>query len=275
MARKTLATGLAAGAIVCTLIVACTSSSTSPPTTDAGTTTNDNPTPPGTTPTTSAGMAGCTPLALGCFTDEGAYATPATKACASAGGPGVGAADTHCDGVTPQAVNTASCSILDAGPAPGEDAGSAEGGAASEDAGAPGPCGENSADYGTTMWGSQGKDDDCKYQVSYTASPICENNGTYFIVTASYLARSDAPLTGACTFAEICLSNTHPAPPADSTPPQGSQQVVEGPPGTYTIGPVVFDAPGDWTVRFHFNEVCCDIANDSPHGHAAFHVSVP
>ena len=55
----------------------------------------------------------------------------------------------------------------------------------------------------------------------------------------------------------------------------GDQHVVEEPPGTYTIRPVVFDEAGDWTVRFHFNELCCDVVPDSPHGHAAFHIHVP
>jgi hypothetical protein len=144
-----------------------------------------------------------------------------------------------------------------------------------------GPCDENGPDgaYGSTHFNTEGNDDDCKYQVSYSATPICENNGTYFIVNASYLTRTDAdgglaPLTGASTFAEVCLSSTHLGPTANNRPPTGSQVVVEGPPGTYTIGPVEFDAPGDWTVRFHFNEYCCDVADDSPHGHAAFSVTV-
>jgi hypothetical protein len=145
-----------------------------------------------------------------------------------------------------------------------------------------GPCDENGPDgaYGGTHFNTSANDDDCKYQVSYTASPICENNGTYFVVTAQYLTRtaadgSPAPLTGASTFAEVCLSSTHPGPNIDGRPPAGDQQVVEGPPGTYTVGPVQFDAPGDWTVRFHFNEFCCDVAADSPHGHAAFSITVP
>jgi hypothetical protein len=181
----------------------------------------------------------------------------------------------HCNGVTPQTVAATSCDIADAGATP--DAGTGDA-AASGDAGpapTPGQCGENGADYGATMYGTEGDDDDCKYHASYTVTPICESDGTYFTVTANYLTRSGAPLTGACTFAELCLNNSHPAPEADSPPPQGSQQVVEGPPGTYTIGPVVFDAPGMWTVRFHFNEICCDVANNSPHGHAAFFVNVP
>jgi hypothetical protein len=214
-----------------------------------------------------AGFPGCAALEPGCYTTSGTYPLPNTAAtCPSPGGPAAGAADTHCEGVTPQAVDSASCVIAsdDAGPA--EDAGPPP---------APGPCGENGSDYGTTMFGTSGGDDDCKYHVSYTSSPVCENDGTYFVVTASYLTRDDAPLTGACTFAELCLNDTHPAPGIDARPPQGSQKVVEGPPGTYTIGPVTFDAAGQWTVRFHFNELCCDVADDSPHGHAAFFVDVP
>ena len=135
-------------------------------------------------------------------------------------------------------------------------------------------CGENGPDYGATMFGTEGDDDDCKYHVTYDASPICQNDGAYLVVTARYLT-SGAPLTKACTFAELCLNDTHVVPLADFRPPTGAQTVVEGPPGTYTIGPVVFDEPGQWTVRFHFNEQCCDVAASSPHGHAAFFVTVP
>jgi hypothetical protein len=171
--------------------------------------------------------------------------------------------------VTPQTVNGAACNAKDTPP-------SGDGGTGA-DAGpppTPGLCGENGGGYGGTMVGTEGDDDDCKYHVSYTVSPLCENSGTYFVVTASYLTRNGAPLTGASPFAELCLNNTHPGPNIDSSPPEGQQQVVEGPPGTYTIGPVQFDAPGKWTVRFHFNEFCCD-ADGSPHGHAAFFVNVP
>jgi hypothetical protein len=150
---------------------------------------------------------------------------------------------------------------------------------AGDDAGAgptPGPCDENGTDgaYGTTHYGTESDDDDCKYHVRYVASPICRNNGTYFVVNATHLA-GGAPLTGAAAFAEMCLSDTHAPPAINARPPNGSQQVVEGPPGTYTIGPVQFDASGNWTVRFHFNEFCCDGTPNSPHGHVAFHITVP
>ena len=46
-------------------------------------------------------------------------------------------------------------------------------------------------------------------------------------------------------------------------------------PGVYKVGPIVFDAPGIWTERFHLFEECSDDPDDSPHGHAAFFINVP
>ncbi len=268
-----LGAGAFASALVCTLVFACSSSTTTP--------SSPSTTPIGSTPVSDAGLVGCAPFEHGCFTFDGSYAAPAvTATCASPGGPATGAADTRCVG-TSQPVSAASCSVLDAGPAPGDDAsaGGTEAGTSGDDSGAAAPvaggCGENSGDYGATLYGTHGTDDDCKYDVSYTAAPICENDGTYLVVKASYLAQPGVPLTGACAFAELCLSDTHPPPGNDARPPSGKQQVVEGPPGTYTIGPVTFNAAGKWTVRFHFNEQCCDVVDDSPHGHAAFFVNVP
>jgi len=221
----------------------------------------------------TGGLVGCSPLEPGCYVENGDYSPPAVKTTCSAPGTGVtaGARDNHCsqedgsvNGTPPQTVSAASCSVNGDAGGGGGDSGVA-----------PGPCGENGPDYGATMYGNEGDDDDCKYHTTWEATPICENDGVYFTVKANYQTRNAAPLTGACTFAEICLNDTHPGPNIDARPPTGNQIVVESPPGTYTIGPVQFDEPGDWTVRFHFNEICCDIADDSPHGHAAFHVKVP
>jgi hypothetical protein len=228
----------------------------------------------GTTVTTTTGLVGCSPLQPGCYSFDGNYLAPSvTLSCSAPGGAASGAADSHCDGVTPQAVAPASCSVM-----PDAGSGTLDAGTGSADAGvmpAPGLCGENGPDYGATMYGSEGDDDDCKYHVTYTTTPLCENDGTYFVVTAHYLTRDGAPLTNACSFAELCLNDSHVIPEADFRPPTGQQLVVEGPPGTYTIGPVEFDEPGKWTVRFHFNELCCDVADSSPHGHAAFFMNVP
>ena len=374
----TLMTGAAASVGIGTLVLACSGNGSS-----SGGSSGD-PTPPGTTilDTTgpsSAPYQACEPLQPGTFVTSsgGSFAIPATKTFSPVGAPASGPADTHCQGQAPQTVNGQDCSLDDAGPPPGDDAGTTtidagDGGVIvaanpnitaigtgstpasatpSVDVGsgatnitvngtgfvsgavvsfngtnltttftsatalgatvpatmlatsgvpsvvvtnpdgaasAPltfyvaGPCDEFGPDgaYGGTHFNDEGADDDCKYQVSYTASPLCENNGTYFVVTANYLSRTLAdgglaPLTGASTFAEVCLSSSHPGPAIDGRPNGGDQQVVEGPPGTYTVGPVQFDAPGMWTVRFHFDEFCCDVAADSPHGHAAFFVNVP
>jgi hypothetical protein len=257
----------AAATATASLIVFACSSSSNKASTDSGVST-----PEGTTVTTNTGLTGCTSLEPGCFATNGgaAYETPSvTASCSSPGAPASGPADEHCKGMTPQEVDGGACGFsgaFDAGPSP--------------DAGPPGPCGENGPDYGATMYGTEGDDDDCKYHVTYTYAPICENDGTYFIVTAHYLTRDNAPLEHACTYAELCYEKGEngtgsPPPNIDQRPPVGDQIVVEGPPGTYTIGPVVFDESGEWTVRFHFNEICCDVLPNSPHGHAAFHINVP
>jgi hypothetical protein len=255
------------GVSVCALIVACGTSSP-----QSGSTSDE--TPDGATPTTMPdGLTGCGGESepAGCYAFNGTYTHPATSTCSDPGGPVNGNPDTHCKGVTPQTVSKASCN-------------------AGGDAGPPlpptGPCeeGGNGSEYGVTMHGTEGDDDDCKYHVSYTSTPICKNDGIYFTVKANYLTGNKAPLTGACTLAEVCQivrdtpDGGAPGPAVDARPAPGTpgkQQVVEGPPGTYTIGPIEFDASGEWTVRFHFNEICCDVADDSPHGHAAFLIDVP
>jgi hypothetical protein len=199
--------------------------------------------------------------------------TAPAPTCASPGGPvstDAGGADMHC-GMDVQSVSLSSCTVLPDGG--GDDAGpnAADGG----DAGAPLPCGENGPTYGTTMYGTSGDDDDCKYHVSYFVGGICEDESVYFVVTAAY-KMGGKPLTGANPLAEVCLNDTHIGPPKiDSIPPQGLQTAKESPPGTYTIGPIQFDQSGRWTVRFHFYENCYDTLDDSPHGHAAFFMDVP
>ncbi|HXT99278.1 MAG TPA: hypothetical protein VN853_23465 [Polyangia bacterium] len=124
-----------------------------------------------------------------------------------------------------------------------------------------------STDYGPTMYGSAGDDDDCKYYLSWVSTPIEENVDTYFTVTALRL-EDMKPATCATIIPDTALNPTH--PPAG--PPKPS---VELSPGVYKVGPIPFDAPGIWTVRFHLYEECGDSQDDSPHGHAAFYVQVP
>jgi hypothetical protein len=171
-------------------------------------------------------------------------------ACSSddgpSGGPVTGAADTHCTeadgGTIVQATSQADCN------ATGGDT-------------------NNPSDYGDTMFNAEGDDDDCKYHVKWSASAVRENSNVTFTVIATN--KSDGSAThNANVIPEVFLNSTHPAPNTNYT-------TVENPTGTYAIGPLQFDAPGQWTVRFHLFEQCADELDDSPHGHAAFFVSVP
>jgi hypothetical protein len=123
------------------------------------------------------------------------------------------------------------------------------------------------SDYGTTLYGTEGDDDDCKYHVKYTVPPICENAGVTFTATVTNTA-DGKPTTGAYPYLEATLDDL---PSSSSTP----QTYKETSPGVYTIGPLVFDRAGKWVTRFHFFEDCSDEPEDSPHGHVAFYIDVP
>lgn len=189
---------------------------------------------------------------------------PNAGTCASPGGAVLGPQDNHCEapdgGEIIQDTTTAGC-YADAGP----DSGGDDGGG---DAGNIGNCGDNA--YGATMDNNWGADDDCKYNVLWTSTPICENVPVYFTVSA--VRRQDnMPLTGANARPDVVLNCDHPIPNTP-TPRDPSPEIS---PGTYLVGPITFDQPGKWVFRFHFNEDCLDIADDSPHGHAAFYIDVP
>ena len=92
------------------------------------------------------------------------------------GGAVAGPTDTHCTG-TAQAIDLSTCH-------------------ASVDAGQP--------DYGPTIYNSSGDDDDCKYQVSFTATPIRQNQNVTFTVTAKTLTDLQ-PAIGANIEAEVFL----------------------------------------------------------------------
>jgi hypothetical protein len=213
-------------------------------------------------------------------------------------------ADTHCNGVTPQVVGLCTCEIptkTDAGTtanvaktesvamciADSNAAVSTGGGYSTALRSAPlvavaadsadastDAAGTTTTDYGPTMYGSSGDDDDCKYSVSWTSTPIRENTDVTFTVTINELASTppNAPATGGDVILEVFLTNIHPGDTTRVTSKETS-------PGVYQVGPARFDAPGPatspWTVRFHFNELCADDSDDSPHGHAAFFVQVP
>lgn len=117
-----------------------------------------------------------------------------------------------------------------------------------------------------TLYNAEGDDDDCKYHVKWSSSDVFQNKDVTF--TIELTAKADnSPVTGADPDIEAFLSDTHPAP-------NSSQKPTEVSAGKYEVGPVQFDAAGQWTVRFHFFEDCMDMET-SPHGHVGFYLNVP
>jgi hypothetical protein len=176
------------------------------------------------------------------------------------GGPVPGPPDTHC-GTKSQVTSAAACH-----PSPGA---GGSGGGTSTSTGAGGTTGAGGAvsEYGATLDNAVGDDDDCKYHLSWTATDIRQNTDVTFTVFATTKA-DEKPLAAGNLDLEAFLNDTHPAP-------NSGAKVTESPTGTYKIGPIRFDAPGKWTVRFHIHEDCSDLTEDSPHGHVAFFVNVP
>lgn len=184
-------------------------------------------------------------LAPACSSDDGSSAT-----CDMPGGMVSGAADSHC-GSTVVTVDPGACTpdMADAG-------------AGAPDAGA----GTGDDDFGDTLYGVEGDDDDCKYHMTWSSTTVCENQDVTFHVHLTALDGGAAE-TGAKPYIEAFLDDTHPAPNSGAT-------FTDKGGGDYDIGPMRFDAAGRWTVRFHFFSDCAD-SEESPHGHAAFFVDVP
>jgi hypothetical protein len=196
--------------------------------------------------------------------------------CGEGGGAAAGPQDDHCvdvdGGPIVQVTSQAECR-----PDAAEVAQWAEAGAGGADSGtgpdgAALPCYQDLGAYGPTLYNASGGEDDCKYDVAWSSSPssICRNAPVSFTVSAT-LRTNHAPLTAASVLSEVLLDDNTCMHPSPSIP----GAAVENPPGTYEIGPIVFDAPGRWLVRFHFYESCYDLSPESPHGHAAFWIDVP
>jgi hypothetical protein len=203
-------------------------------------------------------------LAAGCGSSN---SQPTTSTLAAVSGP----KDTHCtdNGVeTKQAIGI--CQMDDGGASTADsggtfaastDSGADDGGADGGDDGGGMP-----STFGATMYNAEGDDDDCKYHVTWTSTAVKENVGVIFDLKA--VRRMDGqPAKGADVQIEAFLKN-RPTPSINIPNTESAG-------GNYKIGPVVFDAPGIWTVRFHLYEMCSDTPQDSPHGHAAFFINVP
>jgi hypothetical protein len=172
--------------------------------------------------------------------------------CVGGGGPVAGEADSHCvaDDGTSIVQRIGACTTAAVGGQEDREEGDPE-----EELG--------------VFYGREANDDDCKYRVSFTSSScIVQNQPVTFNVT---LRRNEdgSVATGAMpSTVEAYMEDGHISPSNTFSGPERT-------PGTYAIGPVVFDRPGRWVVRFHFFETCSDIPEDSPHGHTAFYLDVP
>jgi hypothetical protein len=121
--------------------------------------------------------------------------------------------------------------------------------------------------YPPTMFNGEGDDDQCKYHLRWGVDTVGQNTNVMFGVALTTKV-DGAAVRGAPIELEVFLDDTHIAP---SSP----QKVTETKtPGVYNVGPILFDAPGRWTVRFHIHYECFG-RDESPHGHAAFFIDVP
>ena len=190
----------------------------------------------------------------GCSGDDDAATQPV--ACTGGGGPVPGAADDHCTDTDGQPIvqDIGKCSA---------DAGDLGGGGAAGAGGAAEP------EPYEVRFSNSAADDDCKYDVSFKNSCIALNTQVFFTVTLDKRSGGAAPGATADS-PEIYFADD-----PFHISPSNNIKAPEGPPGTYKIGPIVFDRSGRWVVRFHFFETCSDIPEDSPHGHVAFYVDVP
>jgi YtkA-like protein len=208
-------------------------------------------------------------LAIGCK-DSSTTTTEGGGMCTDPSATGVVKApadaekDTHCIDASGKPikleVSQASCHLtnLDAATSSHDHGGD-------EDAGA--EAAATDTEEAPPRYGSEADDDDCKYHVSWSASCVQKNQDITFTIKAVN-TYDGKPVMGANPYIEAQLTDDHLAP--DTSP-----KTKETSPGTYTIGPIRFNASGRWTVKFHFAANCTDLADDSPHGHVTFYVDVP
>ncbi len=125
----------------------------------------------------------------------------------------------------------------------------------------------NTNDMLAPRYNSEGDDDDCKYHVTFSVDPLCQNQNVAFTFTVTNRLTGE-PVTGAEPRLEIYLDD------GVHVIPNSNPATVEKSPGNYTVGPIRFDAAGTWVVRAHLFENCVDSLS-SPHGHVAFYLRVP
>jgi len=213
--------------------------------------------------------------AASCASPGGAYPENDNNHCVVGGVPVVQETGV-CVGVPDAAAPSGGDDATDASFSASGSGDAAAGDDAGGDGGDNGECGESG--YADTNYGTSAADDDCKYDVSWTSTPICGSaSNVYFTVTVKKRTGADGgaslsdepPLTGASVSAEVYADD------CATIAINSHQTTVEQGNGVYKVGPIEFKTSGKWVVRFHFNECCSDDPVDSPHGHAAFWINVP
>ncbi len=203
---------------------------------------------------------------------DAASTTTDAAACTTVAVATTGAADTHCAAIATQGTSAASC-VIEAGT--DDDAGT------DADADASSTTDAGACTYGATMYGQTGDDDACKYHLVWsTNSEVCASTSGIPIKVTITNKSDGTPVTGLPdgllveTFVSIAdggcdEQSTH----AGTNTGVALTETSTGT-GVYA-GTVVFDIAGFWTMRFHIHEECTSGLPDSPHGTAAFHLTVP
>jgi hypothetical protein len=199
-------------------------------------------------------------LAVSACSSTGGGLGPSTTAAAVSG-----AADVHCGMAPNLAAQTVGVCMTNEPPASTSSCGVTFQPASPPDGGVV-------SNYGATLYNSSGYDDDCKYALSWTATPVAVNKDVMFTLTANYLTATGAGGPVHCAGVVIEVFNEATNTPAISP---ATPAMEKGSSGSYDVGPVQLTQSGMWTVRFHLYEECSDAPADSPHGHGAFFVNVP
>ncbi|HEY1534255.1 MAG TPA: hypothetical protein VGF76_09555 [Polyangiaceae bacterium] len=221
-------------------------------------------------------------LALTSLVACGSSSPGSGAAQSAANGVVVGANDAHCLNRALGVSDPSICLVVGADPGAGATSanGAAAGGASSAGAGGSADCNlSHDSGYGDTLYNASGDDDDCKYHVTWSATPIQKNQPFTLTVTATNKT-TGAPLESIAAQApgKPALSRIEPFMPCEPShlAPTSDYEapVTQIRPGKFTVGPVVFDASGRWVIRYHFYEECFNNVT-TPHGHIAFFVEVP
>ena len=109
-------------------------------------------------------------------------------------------------------------------------------------------------------------DDACKFHM--IVRRICGGDGSLLFLISGTQLTDGTPATGAAPYFEAALGLAHHAP---NTHPV----TTEVSPGTYTIGPIVLDRPGQWTMVLHFYGLCPSTDPAAAHAHGTFLMNVP